>query len=134
VFDLSLARGLDYYTGAIFEAVFSNAAHDSELVGVGSIAAGGRYDDLVGMFSNGKTIPCVGISLGVERIFSILASKMQRDGCTPRAGDVDVYVIGVGDGVLKERMRVCTELWDNDIKVRVPAVGANQHRRSLCTR
>jgi histidyl-tRNA synthetase len=118
VFDLSLARGLDYYTGAIFEAVFTNSSKDEELSGVGSIAAGGRYDDLVGMFSNGKKIPCVGISLGVERIFSILARQLEKQGKVTRASDVDVFVIGVGDGALSERMKICTELWDNDIKVR----------------
>ncbi|KAK2378533.1 histidine--tRNA ligase, cytoplasmic [Trifolium repens] len=48
VFDLSLARGLDYYTGVIFEAVFKGGAQ------VGSIAAGGRYDNLIGMFGSGS--------------------------------------------------------------------------------
>lgn len=61
-FDLSLARGLDYYTGVIYEAVLTAGSDDT--AGVGSIAAGGRYDGLVGMFSGGKTIPCVGISIG----------------------------------------------------------------------
>ena len=48
VFDASLARGLDYYTGLIFEAV---TAGDDANVGIGSIAGGGRYDNLIGMFS-----------------------------------------------------------------------------------
>ena len=43
-FDLSLARGLDYYTGVIYEAILVGAS-------IGSIAGGGRYDELVGMFS-----------------------------------------------------------------------------------
>jgi len=55
-FDLSLARGLDYYTGLIFEAVFIGGKR-------GSVAGGGRYDNLVGMFS-GKQIPAVGGSIG----------------------------------------------------------------------
>ncbi|AET00422.1 histidine-tRNA ligase [Medicago truncatula] len=50
VFDLSLARGLDYYTGVIFEAVFKGGAQ------VGSIAAGGRYDNLIGMFISLKIL------------------------------------------------------------------------------
>lgn len=61
-FDLSLARGLDYYTGVIYEAVLTSGS--DETMGVGSVAAGGRYDNLVGMFSGGSTIPCVGISIG----------------------------------------------------------------------
>lgn len=58
-FDLSLARGLDYYTGLIYEAVMTR-----EGVQVGSIAGGGRYDKLVGLFSN-KDIPAVGVSIGM---------------------------------------------------------------------
>lgn len=63
-FDLSLARGLDYYTGIIYEAVLQGA-------NIGSIAGGGRYDGLVGMFSN-KDIPAVGFSIGIERVFNLL--------------------------------------------------------------
>jgi histidyl-tRNA synthetase len=66
-FDLSLARGLDYYSGAIYEAVLTDTDH------VGSIAAGGRYDRLVGMFlPSDKQIPAVGLSIGIERIFTII--------------------------------------------------------------
>ena len=68
LFDFSLARGLDYYTGLIYEGVLS----DGE--GVGSIAGGGRYDGLVGMFSS-KVIPAVGVSIGIERVFAILERK-----------------------------------------------------------
>lgn len=67
-FDFSLARGLDYYTGLIYEAVLTDTNR------VGSISGGGRYDGLIGMFS-GKDIPSVGGSIGIERIFSILEEK-----------------------------------------------------------
>lgn len=84
-FDLSLARGLDYYTGVIYEAVLvqqestEKKKKSDDTVGVGSIAGGGRYDDLVGMFSAKHTkIPCVGFSIGVERIFSILKHKAAK--------------------------------------------------------
>jgi histidyl-tRNA synthetase len=72
-FDLSLARGLDYYTGVIYEAVLrsQDGAH------VGSIAAGGRYDGLVGMFS-GKDVPAVGVSIGIERVFAILEARTKE--------------------------------------------------------
>jgi histidyl-tRNA synthetase len=70
IFDLSLARGLDYYTGLIYEAVLT----DTDMVG--SIAGGGRYDDLLGMFSS-KTIPAVGVSIGIERIFNILEDNLK---------------------------------------------------------
>jgi len=64
-FDFSLARGLDYYTGLIYEAVLTDTDR------VGSIAGGGRYDGLVGMFA-GKPIPSAGVSIGIERVFAIL--------------------------------------------------------------
>ncbi|KAJ2450407.1 Cytoplasmic and mitochondrial histidine tRNA synthetase [Coemansia sp. RSA 2336] len=110
-FDMSLARGLDYYTGIIYEAVIEEPPCSKGEVRVGSIAAGGRYDTLVGMF--GAPVPCVGISFGVERIFSIITSRMQmqqiKSTCT------QVYVIAVGGGLLKERMQIATELWDQGI-------------------
>ncbi|KAI8097813.1 histidyl-tRNA synthetase [Gilbertella persicaria] len=112
--DLSLARGLDYYTGIIYEAV----AEKTE--GVGSIAAGGRYDHLVGMFSGTnkagkpKTIPCVGVSIGVERLFSILMSRQKLSDI--KSNKTQVYVISVGDGLLKERMELVRELWDAGIQ------------------
>jgi histidyl-tRNA synthetase len=65
ILDLSLARGLDYYTGVIYEAVLTEQSL------IGSIASGGRYDKLIGMFS-GKDIPSVGISIGIERLFVII--------------------------------------------------------------
>ena len=71
-FDFSLARGLDYYTGLIYEAVLTDTDR------VGSIAGGGRYDGLVGMFSS-KNIPAVGVSVGIERIFSLLEEKAKSD-------------------------------------------------------
>ncbi len=62
--DLSLARGLDYYTGAIFEV----KALDTQ---IGSITGGGRYDDLTGVFGE-KGMSGVGISFGADRIFDVL--------------------------------------------------------------
>ncbi|KAF2274965.1 histidyl-tRNA synthetase [Westerdykella ornata] len=122
-FDLSLARGLDYYTGVIYEVVTEgsappkNAAKGSEAaVGVGSVAAGGRYDQLVGMFS-GKPIPCVGISFGVDRIISVVQAQKK---VTAKAKDIDVFVMAMGgkgfDGMLIERMQIARQLWDAGIR------------------
>lgn len=134
-FDLSLARGLDYYTGLIYEAVTSASAppkNASELkkkssddedasayVGVGSIAAGGRYDGLVGMFSNNKSIPCVGVSFGVERLFSIIKSRIDLDKLNSNQTQVYVMAFGGGEGwngFLKERMSVVNTLWKAGIE------------------
>ncbi len=63
-FDLALARGLDYYTGPVFEAVVTEPK-------IGSVAGGGRYDGLVGAFL-GRAVPAVGVSLGLERILEVV--------------------------------------------------------------
>ncbi len=64
-FDPSLARGLDYYTGTVFEFVLKKNPE------FGSIAGGGRYDKLIGK-SSGKDIPAVGCSIGLDRLFAAL--------------------------------------------------------------
>ena len=146
-FNLSLARGLDYYTGVIYEVVTEGSAPSTATgqklqkaakkekfgefdedrsndpsVGVGSVAAGGRYDELVGMFSGKNQIPCVGISFGVDRIFSITKARMEASkGAAPvRSTEVDVFVMAFGGkgftGLLKERMQVARILWDAGIK------------------
>ncbi|PUU74699.1 hypothetical protein B9Z19DRAFT_1092163 [Tuber borchii] len=136
-FDLSLARGLDYYTGIIYEVVTEASAppagkstqsqqapisddpdadrSNDDSIGIGSIAAGGRYDELVGMFANNAKgrVPCVGISFGVDRIFSITKARMTGE---VRGNEVEVYVMAFGTGLLKERMEVCRILWDAGIK------------------
>ena len=65
-FDLSLVRGQGYYTGTVFEIVSNDFK--------GSIAGGGRYDNLIGKFL-GESIPAVGFSIGFERIFAILSEQ-----------------------------------------------------------
>jgi histidyl-tRNA synthetase len=67
VFDATLARGLSYYTGPVYEVKLTEG-------NVGSVAAGGRYDGLIGMFS-GKQVPAVGVSLGLERLHVILEER-----------------------------------------------------------
>ncbi|XP_020262495.1 histidine--tRNA ligase, cytoplasmic-like [Asparagus officinalis] len=108
VFDLSLARGLDYYTGVIFEAVFRGSTQ------VGSIAAGGRYDNLVGMFS-GKQVPAVGVSLGIERVFTIMEQLENDKNQATRATETQVLVAILGKD-LTLAAELVSELWDAKIK------------------
>ena len=108
-FDLSLARGLDYYTGLIFEAVLIDGDF------LGSIAGGGRYDELLGMFS-GKSIPAIGGSIGIERVFNILEEKMKKE-TNVRQNETEVLVAAIGKNMTRERFRVLNELWENNIKV-----------------
>lgn len=68
-FDCTLARGLNYYTGAIFEVVVDTTVHEE--IEMGSIGGGGRYDDLTGVFGM-KGTSGVGISFGAERIYDVL--------------------------------------------------------------
>jgi histidyl-tRNA synthetase len=65
--DPTLARGLDYYTGPVFETRIPDS-------GLGSVSGGGRYDGLIGMFS-GRDIPAVGVSLGLARILLIMEDR-----------------------------------------------------------
>ena len=64
IFDLTLARGLNYYTGAIIEVKSSD-------VSIGSICGGGRYDNLTGVFGM-EGVSGVGVSFGADRIFDVL--------------------------------------------------------------
>lgn len=197
-FDLSLARGLDYYTGIIYEAIVeasappafkaANAfatvpdatttpaspatpapkdkkkpkkAHtaeddepevDESQVGVGSIAAGGRYDGLVGSFLAGaagvdpaskegrKTmtiggvvgIPCVGVSIGMDRVFALLWPKwIERGG---RTKETMVFVMSAGDGLLEERVGLVKELREAGIKVRRVCVVCHVHSLTVYCR
>lgn len=118
LFDLSLARGLDYYTGVIYEAVLLGDSSKGEEVSVGSIAGGGRYDNLVGMFDvKNKQVPCVGVSLGVERLFAVLEQKIHAANRKVRTTEVDVYICTAQKNLVEERLKVCNELWDNEFKV-----------------
>ena len=62
-----LARGLDYYTGPVYEAVLPQA-------GIGSLGGGGRYDELIGLFT-GKSVPATGTSFGLERIVDLMLER-----------------------------------------------------------
>lgn len=66
IFDLSLVRGLDYYTGFVFEFDAGQ--------GLGSVAGGGRYDELIGVYT-GQKMPATGLALGFERLYEILKAK-----------------------------------------------------------
>ncbi len=83
---LSLARGLDYYTGIVFEIKVKGAEK------YGSVAGGGRYDNLISLYGK-ESVPAVGISIGVERILEIMdEEKMFPDF----AGEPKVLVAPIG--------------------------------------
>ncbi len=109
-FDLSLARGLDYYTGVIYEIVLVDGTSQ-----VGSISAGGRYDNLVGMFSStGIQTPCVGVSIGVERVFTIIEKRAAELNIL-QSPTIQVYIASIGAGMIAHRMRIANILWKANI-------------------
>lgn len=123
VFDLSLARGLDYYTGVIYEAVLKQdekakkPKKGGEQETIGSVAGGGRYDNLVGMFdSKGKQVPCVGVSIGVERVFAIIEARMAAQKLKIKTTDIDVFVASAHKGLHEKRLEVLAQLWNGGIK------------------
>ncbi|NJE85519.1 histidine--tRNA ligase [Thermococcus sp. CX2] len=84
--DLGIARGFDYYTSVVFEAIAPND------LGIGSIGGGGRYDNLIEVFG-GKPTPATGFAIGIERLIPILESK----GLIPEPKlRPDVYVVPIG--------------------------------------
>ncbi len=97
--DLTLARGLSYYTGAIFEV----KALDAEM---GSITGGGRYDDLTGIFGL-KNVSGVGISFGADRIFDV----MNQLNLFPADANTTTRILFVNFGKTEERF--CLPLLQN---------------------
>ncbi|MBW1839683.1 MAG: ATP phosphoribosyltransferase regulatory subunit, partial [Deltaproteobacteria bacterium] len=99
--DFSLVRGLDYYTGHVFEISIESEKE------VGSVSGGGRYDNLIEMYG-GRWTPAIGISLGVERIFEIMESEGMFAGQPKRK--TEFFVVAVDDDCRAEAIRVAEEL------------------------
>jgi len=81
-FDLYLSRGLDYYTGPIFESVLPDYPH------IGSLTGGGRYDRLIGLFT-GDPVPATGTTIGLDRIMTAL----EQSGGLQKAGSPTVCLV-----------------------------------------
>ncbi len=86
VFDTSIVRGLDYYTGPVFEVelTFETKNEAGEITRFGSVGDGGRYDGLVARFK-GVEIPATGFSLGLSRLYAALAALGKLDDARPAA-------------------------------------------------
>ncbi|WP_297464192.1 histidine--tRNA ligase [Thermococcus sp.] len=113
--DLGIARGFDYYTSIVFEAIAPND------LGIGSIGGGGRYDNLIGVFG-GKPTPATGFAIGIERLIPILEWK----GLIPEPKlRPDVYVIPIGKDteVKKAAVEVVSALRRAGVKADVELTG-----------
>ncbi|MEJ7860967.1 MAG: histidine--tRNA ligase [Pyrinomonadaceae bacterium] len=107
--DASLARGLSYYTGAIFEVNVPDLS--------GSIASGGRYDGLIGMFGK-EQIPACGFSLGLERILVV----MEERGMFPKeleTNSADVLMTIWNEESIGESLKLAGELRQGNLRVLV---------------
>jgi histidyl-tRNA synthetase len=91
--DPSVVRGLEYYTGPVFEAelTFKVTGDDGQPVRFGSVGGGGRYDDLVARFT-GQRVPATGFSIGVSRLLSAL-QLLKKNEATTSVGPVVVLVM-----------------------------------------
>ncbi len=104
-FNPFLARGLDYYTGIIYEVVINGESS------IGSIAGGGRYDGLISKFNPSITSPCIGFSIGLERIIAY------KSGGNADVSDVsDVYDVYVAEINTVTRFSICNILWNSGAK------------------
>ncbi len=99
-FDFSIARGLDYYTGMIFETVLTTAP------AYGSVLSGGRYDNLIGMFSN-RPVPAVGMSIGLDRLFAALEELKLID---KKGTTTQVMILNLDESLVGEYVRMASEL------------------------
>lgn len=102
--DLSLARGMEYYTGPVYELSYGN---------IGSIGGGGRYDKMIGIFA-GKDIPATGISLGIDRIVELRESQKRTV--------TDVFIAVVGD-TLNEAMKLGRKFREKGLNVEIDMLG-----------
>ena len=106
-FDPSVVRGLEYYTGPVFEAelTFEVKGDDGQPVRFGSVGGGGRYDDLVARFT-GQKVPATGFSIGVSRLQAALAHV----GAKPKAALGPVVVLVMDKGEIAAYQKMVQEL------------------------
>jgi len=111
-FSPRLARGLAYYTGPVHETVV-------ETPKVGSLSGGGRYDELIGIFS-GVDVPATGMALGLERIIQVMAELKMMEGAGER---IEVLVAPFGQDEVGLALKLARELRQSGVNTDVYATG-----------
>jgi histidyl-tRNA synthetase len=108
--DVSMARGLEYYTGPIYETIVEEA-------NVGSVTGGGRYDKLVGMFTE-RDIPATGTTIGIERLIVVME---EQNMFPPTVGNtaVQALVAVFNQDLLSESVRTAVALRQAGLNVQV---------------
>lgn len=113
--DLTIARGLDYYTGTVYETTLINNPE------IGSVASGGRYENLAGYYTN-KKLPGVGISIGLTRLFyNLLDAGVIKDYKKPI---VDYLIIPM-DGVDEFTFNIYNQYLNENKKVEICMLDKN---------
>jgi histidyl-tRNA synthetase len=110
-FDVSLARGLSYYTGTIIEVYLKNSSVKS------SVCAGGRYDKIIGSFIGKGDYPAVGISFGLDRIYDAYIEKSKSEQKTV----TKVYIVPLG--TFNESLKIAEELRNENVEVDIDLAG-----------
>ena len=107
--DFRVVRGLDYYTGTVYETVFDNYPE------FGSVCSGGRYDDLAGYYT--KThLPGVGISIGLSRLFALIQEAGLIKNVTR---PVEVYIVNFGSATREFALKTAQQFRKHGVKTQV---------------
>ena len=109
--DLTIARGLDYYTGTVYETVLTDHPE------IGSVCSGGRYDNLAEYYTD-RTLPGVGISIGVTRLFYVLQEQKMLSGDLLTA-PAEAVVIPMDAGCMAFAAETATVLRARGIRTQV---------------
>ena len=127
IVDSAVVRGLGYYTGPVYEAelTFEITDEDGRRRQFGSVAGGGRYDDLVKRFT-GETVPATGVSIGVDRLLAAL-SAIGRAGAGEAEGPV--VILPMDRERMADYQTMCAELRRAGIRAEVFLGGGNMARQ-----
>ena len=109
--DVSLARGLTYYTGTVIEVYLKNSGVKS------AVCAGGRYDNIIGSFIGRGNYPAVGISFGLDRIYDAYMEKTKET----KKSVTRVYIIPIN--TFNESLKIAEELRNENVNVDIDLTG-----------
>lgn len=118
--DLGIIRGLDYYTGSVYETTLD------EYPKIGSICSGGRYDDLCGYYTD-RNLPGVGISIGLSRLFFQLKEAGWLD--SSRSSTADVLVVSAEKAALQYSMQIANQFRRAGINCEVYLEDSKLHKQ-----
>jgi hypothetical protein len=107
--DLKIARGLDYYTGTVYETTLDDYPK------IGSVCSGGRYDNLASYYTE-KTLPGVGISIGLSRLFYQL--EQAKIISAEDKSLIDIIILPM-DGFIHEGIKLLAKLREKNVKVTI---------------